>query len=239
MATATPTATPTGTPTERRLDPDTDFHCDTDSDADGDTVENADGHTDADADSSSGSHCDTDADAHGDTVENADAHADADADPDADAASGAHGHADGNTHAHADSHADALRHAVQHRLLYVLNPCRLIDTRNPRRAAGWSEPGGRVVRLFTMGGCLRHPGDGKVHLRERDGRQSLAAGRSPDLSGRRRRAGLRAPSTSEGTGLEPTTSSSAFHPTGGRRSAIKNDAAGPVDVVLDVNGYFR
>jgi PKD repeat protein len=121
---------------------------------------------------------------------------------------------------------------------YTVNPCRVLDTRNPNGPAGGPALAANGTRVFQVAGACGIPStavsvsvNATVILPSAQGQLRVYPGNiaPPSTSaisfraGRTRANGGMAVLATDGTGT----------------IGIKNDAAGAVHVVLDVNGYFR
>jgi PKD repeat protein len=121
---------------------------------------------------------------------------------------------------------------------YTVTPCRVIDTRNPNGATGGPALGSNGMRVFPLTGACGIPSTAlSVSIN--------ATVVSPPVQGQLR--------IFPGNTTPPSTSAMSFR--AGRTRAnngtvalatdgtgtigVKNDAAGAVQFVLDVNGYFR
>jgi hypothetical protein len=121
---------------------------------------------------------------------------------------------------------------------YTLRPCRLVDTRNPDGPLGGPALQGNATRLFAVTSTCGIPTSGasiSVNVTVTD---PLAQGQLRIYPGN--------------TGIPPTSAISfragqtrannamvVLATDGTGTIGVKNDAAGTVHFVLDVNGYFR
>jgi hypothetical protein len=119
---------------------------------------------------------------------------------------------------------------------YPVTPCRVVDTRNPAGPLGGPSLIAQASRAFTLAGqCGVPPQAGAVSLNV-----TVADQTTPGIL-----------TLFPGTGHPPATSTTIF-PTGRNRannilvglyggivSVKDNQSSGSVDVVLDVNGYFK
>jgi hypothetical protein len=121
---------------------------------------------------------------------------------------------------------------------YTLQPCRLIDTRGPTGSRGGPALAGISVRLFKVTRVCGIPRSAKAI----SANVTVASPTAPgDL--RIYPGDIGAPlATNINFGTNQTRGNNlvvhlSYDGTG--EIAIQNDASGPVDVILDVNGYFR
>ncbi len=121
---------------------------------------------------------------------------------------------------------------------YTLKPCRLIDTRGATGPLGGPSIAGMSVRLFAVGGTCGIPTNAR----------SIAANVTvvnPAVPGDLRiyRGDIGAPLASSINFIQSRSRANnllvALSLDGRATLAIQNDASGPVNVVLDISGYFR
>lgn len=118
---------------------------------------------------------------------------------------------------------------------YTLTPCRLLDTRNPTGPLGGPSLAAGESRIFPLGGTCNVPATAKsLSL-------NVTAVPSADGSITAYAGGLDAPGTSiVSFRAGKVRSNNAQLGVGGLATLnVKNNSSGPVDVILDVNGFFE
>ena len=118
---------------------------------------------------------------------------------------------------------------------YTVVPCRLVDTRNPAGPAGGPALAGHAERSFTLAGACGVPAAAQVLALNVT---VVGPGSGGDL--RIFPAGLAAPLASA-LNFRPgqTRANNAVVGLSAGAVTVRNDAPGPVDLILDVDGYFQ
>ena len=124
-------------------------------------------------------------------------------------------------------------------MLFALTPCRAVDTRNPTGPLGGPALGGGASRTFTLAGACGIPATAKVVSANITVVNPAAGGDLVVYP-----ATLAAPPAASTVSFRiGSTRANNAHlvlaSDGTGRVIVKNNAAGALHLVVDVNGYYR